>query len=59
MEEQQKAPQDSESLINGIRLLDWKSTEVTSCPDVLTHLKNEEVGPLPFLSLRSLLAVRL
>ena len=39
-----ESPQHSESLMNGIRLLNWKSTEVTSCSDALTHLKNEGVG---------------
>ena len=51
MEEQEKSPQHSESLMNGIRLLNWKSTEVTSCSDALTHLKNEGVGTLPFFYL--------
>lgn len=54
-----ESPQHSESLMNGIRLLNWKSTEVTSCSDALTHLKNEGVGTLPFLSLGSLVAVTL
>ena len=54
-----ESPQHSESVMNGIRLLNWKSTEVTSCSDALTYLKNEGVGTLPFLSLGSLVTATL
>lgn len=43
LKEQQKAT-PTLTLISGSRLLDWESGEIISCPDALTHLKNEGVG---------------